>query len=199
MKESKGGRSCPRCYVIAGPNGAGKTTFAREFLPRYVKCVNFVNGDLIAQGLSPFAPAKAAAEAGRISLARVHALASAAKDLAFETTLAARSYAPFLRSLKASGYAVYLLYLWIPSVELALRRIADRVRHGGHDVPEADVRRRFSRSLTNLFRLYKDLADSLYVFDNSGSEPQLIFEIEQGMLRVYQPQLYDRIASGIPR
>ena len=189
----------PQCYVIAGPNGAGKTTFAREFLPRYEKCVDFVNGDLIAQGLSPFAPGIAAAEASRIALERIHAFALAKKDFAFETTLAARSYAAFLRTLKASGYTVRLFYLWIPSVELALGRIADRVRRGGHDVPEADVRRRFTRSLSNLFRLYNSLADTLYMFDNSGGEPQLVFKLEEGKLCVQQQELYDLIISGIPR
>ncbi|MEW6358627.1 MAG: zeta toxin family protein [Planctomycetota bacterium] len=190
--------SHPQCYIIAGPNGAGKTTFAREFLPRYVKCVEFVNGDLIAQGLSPFAPGMAAAEAGRIALDRIHALASDGKDFAFETTLAARSYAPFLRTLKASGYTVHLFYLWIPDVQLALCRIADRVRQGGHNVPEADVRRRFTRSLQNLFRLYRDHTDYLYFFDNSGENPSLIFTVKKGVLHICQKDGYRRIVSEIP-
>ena len=133
-------RQSPSLYVIAGPNGAGKTTFAKEFLPHYAKCENFVNADLIAQGLSPFSPAAAGIKAGRLLLKQIHEFAEQRADFAFETTLAGKTYVRFLRRLKQQGYVIHLFFLWIPTVEVALARIADRVRRGGHEIPEKVVR-----------------------------------------------------------
>jgi predicted ABC-type ATPase len=141
-------------YIVAGPNGAGKTTFAREFLPYYANCRNFVNADLIAQGISPLAPEAAAIHAGRLMLAQIARFAQKGSDFGFETTLAGRGYLSLLRRLKKSGYKVHLFYLWVPDVELLLSRIAGRVEQGGHQVPESDVRRRFLRSASNLFQEY---------------------------------------------
>lgn len=121
----------PRIYIIAGPNGAGKTTFAREFLPHYAECDEFVNADLIAESISPFAATAAAFRAGRLMLEQIHLLAQRRLDFAFETTLSGKSYLPLLRNFKRQGYALHLFYLWLPSVELALARIADRVRLAG--------------------------------------------------------------------
>ena len=140
----------PSVYVVAGPNGAGKTTFALRFLPR-IATVNFVNADMISAGLSPLKPESAALEASRVFLRRIRELADEGVDFAFETTLAGQAYAGLLQRMRDSGYRVHLLFLWIPSPELALRRVADRVRKGGHNIPEQDVRRRFSRGLRNLF------------------------------------------------
>lgn len=148
----------PRCIVIAGPNGAGKTTFAREFLPREGGVIHFVNADLIASGLSPLKPELAARQGGRLLLMELNRLAGARANFAFETTLSGRTYLK-LRSL--------------PSVALALQRIAVRVRQGGHDVPRADVVRRFRRSLKNFQMLYQDLADKWYLYDNSEPVPRL--------------------------
>ncbi|MEW6360172.1 MAG: zeta toxin family protein [Planctomycetota bacterium] len=187
----------PQCYIIAGPNGAGKTTFARKFLPGYAQCVHFVNADLVAAGLSPFAPVQAASAAARIVLKRIHELATTGDDFAFETTLTGRSYISFLRKLRDSGYAVHMFYLGIPSVELALSRIADRVQRGGHNVPEADVRRRFTRSSQNLFSVYRNLVDCLYFFDNSGVRPCLVFEVSHGKLQIHRQDIYDEIASEV--
>ena len=145
-------RQPANCYVIAGPNGAGKTTFATEFLPRYADCRNFINADLIARGLSPFDPDSGLLRAGRLVVERIREFTEASTDFAFETTLAGRAYVPLLRRLRKTGFRLHLFYLWIPSAELALLRIRDRVESGGHNVPERDVRRRFSRSLGNLFK-----------------------------------------------
>lgn len=123
-------------YIIAGPNGAGKTTFATEFLPHYAGCRNFINADLIAQGLAPLAPEEAAIRAGRLMLEEVRRLASDGATFGFETTLAGRSYLPWIRRLRQNGYEVHLFYLWVPDVELLLSRIRIRVTRGGHDVPE---------------------------------------------------------------
>lgn len=129
----------PQCYVIAGPNGSGKTTFAREFLPRYVHCLSFVNPDLIAQGLSPFDPVRAMTRAGRLVLQEIRYKRDQHEDFAIETTLAGRTYLREIQEMKVAGYTVHLLYLWILSPELAICRIRDRVESGGHNVPEQDV------------------------------------------------------------
>jgi len=179
-----------KCYIIAGPNGAGKTTFARTFLPHYVGCVNFVNPDLIARGLSPFEPRRAILRAGRLVLAEIRDKVARGEDFAFETTLAGRTYLRTLRTLGALGYARHMFYLWIPSPELALCRIRERVACGGHDVPENEVRRRFGRSIANLLGAYRPLLDSLHVIDNSTDEPRLVCRDEDGDTMVYDHALY---------
>ena len=130
----------PAVYVIAGPNGAGKTTFARKFLPRYADCRNFINADLIAEGVSPFEPAAAAFRAGRLMLEQIELFASRKADFGFETTLAGTTYLNLIRRLRRQGYVVHVLFLWVPSVELAVSRVRGRVLNGGHDVPEGVVR-----------------------------------------------------------
>jgi len=166
----------PRCIVIAGPNGAGKTTFAREFLLREVGVVHFVNADLIAGGLSPLRPELAARRAGRLVLTELDRLAKARKDFAFESTLSGRAYRRLLSGWKAAGYRIDIVFLSLPSVQLALQRIAARVRQGGHDVPRADVVRRFGRSWNNFCGVYRSLASTWAVYDNSGDRPRLLEE-----------------------
>lgn len=185
----------PILYVVAGPNGAGKTTFAKRFLPHYARCLDFINPDLIAGGLSPFAPERVRLEAGRLMLMRMYQYASAGRSFAIETTLAGRSYLPMFKRLKARSYSMHLFYLWLPSVDLAVRRVADRVRQGGHNIPESDIRRRFSKSLHNLFQLYRPVFDSLHFFDNSGNVPRLIFEEWESMIKVYDKELYARLSQ----
>lgn len=180
----------PTVYVIAGANGAGKTTFARVFLPRYAACVHFVNADLIAAGLSPFDPAAAGVAAGRLVLAEIARHIQADSDFAFETTLSGRTYLSVLRRAKSAGYTVVLIYLWLPSADLAVARVSDRVSRGGHHVPEADVRRRFGRSLRNLFGDYRRLADTLLFFDNSKQRARPIFLEHHGTTEVFEPTLY---------
>ena len=163
----------PRCIVIAGPNGAGKTTFAREFLPREGGVIHFVNADLIASGLSPLKPELAARQGGRLLLMELNRLASARADFAFETTLSGRTYLKLLEQWKTDGYRIEIVFLSLPSVALALQRIAVRVRQGGHEVLRVDVVRRFRRSLKNFQMLYQDLADKWYLYDNSEPVPRL--------------------------
>ena len=143
----------PNLYIVAGPNGAGKTTFAREFLPNHAECLEFVNADLIAGGLSPFYPEKVAIRAGRLMLAQIHLLASQNRNFGFETTLAGKSYVRFLTNIKAQGYRIHLYFLWVKNVDIAIERTADRVRRGGHSISEDVVRRRFSRGIPNFFNL----------------------------------------------
>ena len=166
----------PRCIIIAGPNGAGKTTFAREFLLRETGVIHFVNADLIAGGLSPFRPELAARQAGRLVLMELTRLAKARKDLAFESTLSGRTYLRLLTGWKTTGYQITIVFLSLTSPQLALQRIASRVRQGGHDIPRADVLRRFQRSWDNYHTLYRPLARTWSVYDNSGNAPKLLEE-----------------------
>ena len=164
----------PKVIIIAGPNGAGKTTFARSYLPNEAQTIPFVNADLIAAGLSPFDPGLANVAAGKIMLARIDALASEGVDFAIETTLSGKWLKDHILRWQSQGYSVYLYYLCLPSVEVSLNRIQQRVLNGGHDIPEPVARRRFQRSLDLLEGTYKDLVDDWYVCDNEGDEPILI-------------------------
>lgn len=164
----------PRCIVIAGPNGAGKTTFAREFLPHEAGVIHFVNVDLIAGGLSPLDPDLAAVAAGRLLLKELKRLARTRTDFAFESTLSGLAYAKRLREWKSLGYRVEIYFVRLSSPSLALRRIAARVKQGGHHVPRADVLRRFNRSWKNFEKVYQRLADAWVVYDNSGESPRLL-------------------------
>lgn len=174
---AKPGRLHPKCIIIAGPNGAGKTTFAREFLSKEVGVIHFVNPDLIASGLSPLRPELAALAAGRLFLRQLNQLARGKTDFAFESTLSRVTYLARLRRWKAAGYRIEIVYLRVSSLRLALRRIAARVKQGGHDVPRADVIRRFARSWNNFDKQYRLLADTWSVYDNSAAVPRLL---EQG-------------------
>ena len=167
----------PRCIVITGPNGAGKTTFAREYLPTGAGVLHFVNADLIAGGLSPLRPELAALSGGRLFLAELDRHARARADFAFETTLSGMIYLHRLKRWKAAGYCVEITYLRLPSPQLALRRIAARVRQGGHHVPRADILRCFTCGWANFQQIYRPLADAWTVYDNSGDTPRLM---EQG-------------------
>lgn len=182
-------------YIIAGPNGAGKTTFAREFLPHYADCRTFINADLIAQGLSPLSPDAAAFRAGRLMLEEIQRLAASGRDFGFESTLSGRTYMPLLRELTQRGYAAHLFFLWLPTTNLALSRIRNRVRKGGHDVPARVVRRRFERSMHNFFVHYRAIAHSWILFDNSGAAPSFIAEMRDGKLSIMKRELYASLAA----
>lgn len=169
----------PQVIVIGGPNGAGKTTISREVLAHTLGITEFVNADAIAAGLSGFRPERAAFAAGRVMLAHLHELgeASPPHDFAFESTLASRTFAPWLSSLVDRGFEVHVLYVWLRSPELAIRRVTARVRKGGHDIRPEVVRRRYVRSAANLFHLYMPIAErggTWRVYDNSTPTLRLI-------------------------
>ncbi len=164
----------PNLIVIAGPNGAGKSTTAHSLLRGTLKVNEFVDADLIAQGLSGFQPGGAVFHAGRVMLARIHYLAKKRINFAFETTLASKTFAPWITELRKTGYSFYLVFLWLPNEEFAVARVAGRVSMGGHDVPEETIRRRYHAGLYNFFKLYRRLADKWYFYDNSCDEPSLI-------------------------
>lgn len=163
-----------KIIVIAGPNGAGKTTFARNFLPDEAQCPRFINADLIAAGLSPFAPEAAAIKAGRLMLEEIHASVERRESFAFETTLAGLGYLRHIARWRALGYCVSLYFLSLPSAESAIARVAERVRQGGHDIPEPVIRRRFAAGLQNFERRYRKCVDDWAIYDNTGRAPVML-------------------------
>ncbi len=190
----------PEIVIIAGPNGAGKSTLAPSLLRDTIDVDEFVNADTIALGLSAFQPESVAIEAGRIMLRRLHELADTRSSFAFETTLASRSYAPWIRDLRERGYSFHLFYLWLRSPNLAVERVRARVRLGGHDVPEAVVRRRYENGLRNLFELYLPLAESWRMYDNSDMNKPLVIAAGIGASSptIYQSDMWDSIRSSTP-
>ncbi len=172
----------PTCWIIAGPNGAGKTTFALEYLPNVADCKRFINADLIAAGLSPLAPELEQLAASRLFLQEMQACIQHRENFAFETTLSGRSYLRIVHRLKSEGWQVELIYLALPSVEMSHLRVAERVAHGGHNVPGKDIQRRFPRSLRNLLLDFSYAVDGCQCFMNSGTSPEPVFE-QQGSQR----------------
>jgi predicted ABC-type ATPase len=164
----------PKIIIIAGPNGAGKTTFARTFLPREAACLRFINADLIAAGLSPFAPEVAALKAGRLMIKEIEDCVKYGESFAFETTLAGLSYVRRIRQWRSLGYIVSLYFLSLPTPEIAISRVAERVRQGGHAIPEAVIRRRFAAGLHNFETIYTQEVDIWAKFNNVGDQPILI-------------------------
>lgn len=163
-----------KIVIIAGPNGAGKTTFAREFLPHEANCPDFINADLIAAGLSPFNPDAAAIRAGRLMLEEIEQRVAQRRSFAFETTLSGRGYAHKIREWQGFGYHVKLIFLSLPTADMAVARVAARVTQGGHNVPEEVIRRRFRAGLENLDTIYKPLVNGWLLYDNSGSNLKML-------------------------
>jgi predicted ABC-type ATPase len=188
-------KSQPVCRIIAGPNGAGKTTFALTYLPELPHCQDFVNADLIAAGLSPLAPEQHLLAASRLFLAQIEQYIQARRNFAFETTLAGRGYLRLIQRLRQDGWWVELLYLALPTLEMSILRVAERVAHGGHAIPQADIERRFPRSLRNLFELYSSSVDYTCCFLNSAETPQPVF-VQQGAARhIFEPTLFAQLIT----
>lgn len=184
-------------YVIAGPNGAGKTTFASEFLPAFVRCREFLNADLIAAGLSPFDPESQNVRAGRLMLQRIAELVGERADFAFETTLSGRAYVKLLSDMRDHDYRIVLFFLWLPTAEMAVARVANRVKQGGHSIPADVIRRRYAAGVRNLFRMYRPILDGWWLYDASRLPPQLIASEEGQTLTVKQERLFDRIERQV--
>jgi predicted ABC-type ATPase len=165
-----------RLYIIGGCNGAGKTTASFNILPDILHCREYVNADEIARGISPFQPEKVAIEAGRIMLHRIDELLDQGEDFAFETTLSTRSFKGTIERAKAKGYSITLIYFWLESTELAIKRVETRVEEGGHNIPTDTIVRRYYGGLRNLFNLYQNICDLILLYDNSKSNPELLFE-----------------------
>ena len=191
----------PDVVAVAGPNGAGKSTVGARLLEETLRVRQFVNADDIARGLSGFAPESAAFEAGRVMLRRMHELARRRETFAFETTLSGRGHARLIGELLAAGYTFHLIYLWLESPELALQRVAERVRRGGHGVAAAVVRRRYHRGLRNFRELYRPLATTWRVYDNSAATPARPIAMGSGaeVAEIVDVETWQRLEGSDPR
>lgn len=182
----------PTIYVIAGPNGVGKTTFANRYLPNTIKELEFVNADLIARGLAPYAPESASIEAGRVALQRIRHLIAASQSFTWETTMSGRSAVGWLKAAKQSGYVIKGYFLWVADVEMTLHRIRRRVIEGGHLIEPEISRRRFFKTIQNFFTIYRPLFDSWRLFENDAT-PHLLALTKAGRMVVRDPQRFERI------
>jgi predicted ABC-type ATPase len=180
----------PTCWIIAGPNGAGKTTFALRFLKTLGSCKRFINADLIAAGLSPLAPERELAHASRLFLKEIEHAISAREDFAFETTLSGRSYLKLIDRVHLLGWRAKLIYLALPDVATSRMRVAERVSHGGHDVPESDLQRRFPRSLRNFLEVFAERVDETVCLWNGDNGVQLVFRQEGTARKIVNPALF---------
>lgn len=187
----------PHVIIIAGPNGAGKTTAAPALLDQALNINNFVNADMIAQGLCAFAPETAAIQAGRAMLSRMHYLANQQEDFAFETTLASKSFAPWIKELKKQGYVFHLEFLWLDHPDLAVSRVQERVKLGGHSVPEQTIRRRYVAGIKNFFQLYEPITDSWGFFDTSHDDGLIqIASKENNHVDIYEDKIWQMLVEN---
>lgn len=189
----------PNMYIIAGPNGAGKTTASYTLLPTMLNCINFVNADEIARGLSPFSPSTVDVQAARIMLQRIDELLALKEDFAIETTLATRSYVQLVKRAQAIGYNVHLLFFCLESPEQAIQRVAQRVKEGGHDVPTDVIRRRFQLGIANLVNLFIPLCDTTHVWNNTKGEAQLVAKktAATGELEIIDQNMWNHLLQNI--
>ena len=189
----------PNLYIIAGPNGAGKTTAAYNLLPEVLHCPNFVNADEIARGLSPFAPEAVSFQAGRIMLQRIDELLPQKVDFAIETTLSTRSYVQLVRRAQALGYRVHLIFFFLESEEQAIARVAQRVKNGGHGIPEEDIRRRFTRGIYNLINLYMPICDNVHVYNNAHGDAILVATHTKiiGKIQIYEQEMWNQFIQKV--
>ncbi|MGZ8159979.1 MAG: hypothetical protein ACXWT4_14350 [Methylobacter sp.] len=189
--------SKPTCWMIAGVNGAGKTTFALEYLANMTDCRQFINADLIAAGLSPLAPERELVTASRIFLNEIETRIARRENFAFETTLSGRGYLKLIERLHGDKWQVNLLYLALPSVEMSINRVAERVANGGHSIPLAAIQRRFPRSLYNLFYEYRHRVDYCLCFMNSQETPELVFEQQAQDCNVIHDDFYQLLIQQV--
>ena len=182
-------------YVIAGPNGAGKTTFIKRFAPRELALLDFINADEIARGLSPFAPERARIEAGRLVLTRFRQFVEDRRDFALETTLSGKTYRRLFEQTRRVGYHIRLDFLLLPDLEDSIRRVADRVEQGGHNVPLDDLRRRFKVSVQNLFHIYRPVIDRWSLYDNGQHTPVLLAYGDAKTLTVVAKNAFEKIVG----
>lgn len=164
----------PILYIIAGPNGAGKTTSAESLLPGVLNCIEFVNADLIARGISPYNPESVAIQAGRIMINRMYELKDAGVDFVIETTLSTLSYAGFVKECKKKGYTIVLVFVWLNHPEIAKDRVKQRVKKGGHNIPENVIERRYYKGVKNLNKIFLPLCEEWVIADNSNDVMEII-------------------------
>lgn len=188
----------PHLYIVGGANGAGKTTAAMTLLPQYLDVYEFVNADEIARGLNPLRPESANFLAGRVMIERLNSLIEAKSNFAFETTCAGHHHAETIRQAKAAGYLTTLIFLWLPSADMAVQRVRSRVRQGGHDIPEPTIRRRYAAGLKNLTGLFLPLVDKAVIYDNTAADRsglrKIVEKNEMGLV-VFDQSLWGMITD----
>jgi predicted ABC-type ATPase len=185
----------PTLFVIAGCNGAGKTTLSKNLLPQFLGVNEFVNADEIARGLSPFNAEQAAFAAGRIMLERIHELAKAEANFAIETTLSSKSYAPLFKEMKKNGYEIFLIFVYLQSAGEAIKRVEQRVKKGGHNIPVHIIKRRFERGLKNLAQIYLPICDGWAILDNTAATPIFVAEKKAGNFTIHDDSIWNKIIT----
>lgn len=185
----------PSLYIIAGPNGAGKTTFIKRFAPHEIPLLDFINADEIARGLAPLAPQRELLEAGRLVLERFHRFVEERRNFCLETTLSGRTYRKYFELARRVGYHVRLDFLLLPTVEDSIRRVADRVEQGGHDVPLEDLQRRFKVCVQNLFTVYRPVIDRWSIYDNGQHVPVLLAYGDADNLNVVAKEAFAKVVT----
>ena len=188
-------------FIIAGPNGAGKTTASMAILPQVLNCTEFVNADNIAKGLNPLNPESDAVSiaAGKLMLILTNKLLAGEENFAIETTLATRSHAGLVRKAQEMGWHVVLVFFWLSSPEAAIRRVAQRVNEGGHNIPEETIRRRYQKGLENFFHLFLPIVDDWMLYNNSDMEKMLVaFGTKDGYTCILEPRYFDAITAYVP-
>jgi predicted ABC-type ATPase len=187
----------PQLFMLGGPNGAGKTTSAMKLLPDFLRCKEYVNADSIAAGLSPFSPESTALQAGRLMVKRIHHLAQQKNDFSFETTMASRSFVTLLQKCKQQNYNINLIFLWLQTPLLAIKRIEKRVQDGGHNIPNNIVLRRYKRGIKNFLNLYSPIADSWILYDNSNITPIVIAQkLPQKADKIFNKNLWTQFKES---
>ncbi|HET8736666.1 MAG TPA: zeta toxin family protein [Pricia sp.] len=184
-----------KLYIIAGCNGAGKTTASYTILPEILDCNEFVNADEIARGLSPFQPEKAGIQAGRLMLQRIKSLINKGQDFAFETTLSTKSYKNLVEDAKRNGYSTTLIFFYLSSQDLAVKRVETRVKEGGHNIPEKVIRRRYENGLKNFFNIFRPIVDEWLFIENSGEPYKLIAQKKQSDEKVYIEKIWNELKT----
>jgi len=184
-----------KLYIIAGCNGAGKTTASYAILPDILDCEEFVNADEIARGLSPFRPERARFQAGRLMLQRIKSLIKKEQDFAFETTLSTKSYKNLIVNAQRNGYSITLIFFYLSSQELALKRVETRVKEGGHDIPEKVIRRRYENGLKNFFNIFRPIVDEWMFIENSGEPYKLIAQKKQSDEKIYIDSIWSELKT----
>ena len=187
--------SMKKLYVIAGCNGAGKTTASYTILPEVLECDEFINANEIARGLSPFKPERAGIQAGRLMLQRIKALIHSEQDFAFETTLSTKSYKNLIVEAQKNGFTVTLLFFWLSSQNLAVKRVETRVKEGGHHIPEHIIRRRYENGLKNFFSIFKKVVDDWMFIDNSGKPYQIVAEGTKGNEEIGNVKIWNTLIN----
>ena len=185
-------------YIISGCNGAGKTTASYTVLPEILNCREFVNADEIARGLSPFNPSSVAIEAGRLMLQRIEELLKRNETFSIETTLATRSYVNLVKQAQEQGYSIRLLFFWLSTPELAVKRVAERVSKGGHDIPQDIIRRRYVAGINNLFKLFMPIVNYWAIFDNSETpRKKVAIGGKDSQTEIVNIELYNNIKNYV--